>query len=38
LHGGAEIFLTISNILVVLGFRSAIVQRKQSLKTVCKEK
>jgi heme A synthase len=31
LHGGAEIFLTISNILVVLGFRGAIAERKQSL-------
>jgi hypothetical protein len=30
LHGGAEFFLTLSNILVVLGFRQAIMQRKSS--------
>jgi hypothetical protein len=30
LHGSAEFFLTLSNILVVLGFRQAIIQRKQS--------
>lgn len=30
LHGSAEFFLTLSNILVVLGFRQAIVQRKRS--------
>lgn len=33
LHGSAELFLTLSNILVVLGFRQAIVklqQQKQS--------
>ena len=29
LHGSAEIFLTFSNILVVLGFRQAIIKRKQ---------
>ena len=28
LHGSAEFFLTLSNILVVLGFRQAIMQRK----------
>ena len=28
LHGSAEIFLTFSNILVVLGFRQAIIKRK----------
>lgn len=28
LHGSAEIFLTFSNILVVLGFRQAIIQLK----------
>lgn len=28
LHGGAEIFLTLSNILIVLGFRQAVMQRK----------
>lgn len=30
LHGSAEFFLTLSNILVVLGFRQAIIQHKQS--------
>jgi hypothetical protein len=30
LHGGAEFFLTLSNILVVLGFRQAIIERKRS--------
>lgn len=30
LHGGAEFFLTLSNILVVLGFRQAVIQAKQS--------
>ena len=29
LHGSAEFFLTISNILVVLGFRQAILQTKK---------
>jgi len=29
LHGSAELFLTISNILVVLGFRQAVVQRQR---------
>lgn len=35
LHGGAEFFLTLSNILVVLGFRQAILKYKavQSGKT-----
>ena len=28
LHGGAESFLTLANILVVLGFRQAIVERR----------
>ena len=28
LHGGAEVFLTLANILVVLGFRQAIIQVK----------
>jgi hypothetical protein len=27
LHGGAEVFLTISNLLVLLGFRSAGVNK-----------
>lgn len=31
LHGGAESFLTLANILVVLGFRRAIRQRKSSI-------
>lgn len=30
LHGGAEFFLTLSNILVVLGFREAIIKTKHS--------
>ncbi|HEY9812107.1 MAG TPA: DUF3593 domain-containing protein [Candidatus Sericytochromatia bacterium] len=30
LHGGAEFFLTLSNILVVLGFRQAIIQIRQA--------
>jgi heme A synthase len=29
LHGSAELFLTISNILVVLGFRQAILRTKK---------
>jgi heme A synthase len=29
LHGSAELFLTISNILVVLGFRQAILKAKE---------
>jgi heme A synthase len=29
LHGGAELFLTLSNILIVLGFRQAIIQQKK---------
>jgi len=29
LHGSAEMFLTISNILVVLGFRQAVVQQQR---------
>jgi hypothetical protein len=32
LHGGAESFLTLSNILVVLGFRQAILDRTQNSK------
>ncbi|XPM56194.2 MAG: DUF3593 domain-containing protein [Leptolyngbya sp. IPPAS B-1204] len=27
LHGGAELFLTLANILVVLGFRQAVMER-----------
>lgn len=30
LHGSAEVFLTLSNILIVLGFREAIIQLKRS--------
>ncbi len=30
LHGSAEFFLTFSNILVVLGFRQAVVQQKKA--------
>ena len=30
LHGGAEFFLTLSNILVVLGFRQAVIKTKDS--------
>lgn len=28
LHGGAESFLTLANVLVVLGFRQAIIERR----------
>jgi len=32
LHGSAEFFLTVSNILVILGFRQAVIdRRKQSI-------
>jgi hypothetical protein len=34
LHGGAEAFLTLSNILVVLGFRQAVLQHQQASTTV----
>ena len=30
LHGSAELFLTLSNILIVLSFREAIIQHKRS--------
>ena len=30
LHGSAELFLTLSNVLVALGFRQAVVQLKRS--------
>jgi len=30
LHGSAEFFLTLSNILLVLGFRQAIIQHQRS--------
>lgn len=30
LHGGAEFFLTLSNILVVLGFRQALIEKQRS--------
>ncbi|MEB3178424.1 MAG: DUF3593 domain-containing protein [Nostocaceae cyanobacterium] len=29
LHGGAEVFLTLSNILIVLGFQQAVMEKKQ---------
>lgn len=29
LHGGAEVFLTFANILVVLGFRKAILEKRE---------
>jgi hypothetical protein len=32
LHGSAESFLTLSNILIVLGFRQAVIQAKQASK------
>ena len=32
LHGGAEVFLTLSNILIVLGFRQAVIESKQTQK------
>jgi len=31
LHGGAEFFLTLANILLVLGFRQAVMAKKQVL-------
>ena len=31
LHGGAEVFLTLSNILVVLGFRQALIKAQKGL-------
>ncbi|BDA67343.1 hypothetical protein RIVM261_026050 [Rivularia sp. IAM M-261] len=34
LHGSAEVFLTLTNILVVLGFRQAIIEKKQVSKDV----
>lgn len=33
LHGGAEFFLTLSNILVVLGFRQAVLQKRSNSKS-----
>jgi hypothetical protein len=30
LHGGAEVFLTLSNVLVLLGFRQAIQQKQRT--------
>jgi Protein of unknown function (DUF3593) len=29
LHGSAEVFLTLTNILIVLGFRQAVIEKKQ---------
>lgn len=37
LHGGAEFFLTLSNILLVLGFRQAVIERVRSLRVSEKE-
>jgi Protein of unknown function (DUF3593) len=34
LHGSAEVFLTLTNILVVLGFRQAVIEKKQSSKNI----
>ncbi|NJR15811.1 MAG: DUF3593 domain-containing protein, partial [Calothrix sp. CSU_2_0] len=31
LHGSAEVFLTLTNILVVLGFRQAVMEQKKSI-------
>jgi len=31
LHGGAEFFLTLSNILVVLGFRQAVMNKEKEI-------
>ena len=31
LHGSAEAFLTLTNILIVLGFRQAIIEKKKQL-------
>ncbi len=33
LHGSAEFFLTLSNVLVVLGFRQAVIQQEQKKQT-----
>lgn len=33
LHGGAEAFLTLSNIFVVLGFRQAVIQHQRQANT-----
>ncbi|MGL4503980.1 MAG: DUF3593 domain-containing protein [Planktothrix sp.] len=30
LHGGAEVFLTLANILLVLGFRQAIIEKQSA--------
>ncbi|MGD1701220.1 DUF3593 domain-containing protein [Dapis sp. BLCC M229] len=32
LHGSAEVFLTLSNILVVLGFREAVLKNKERIR------
>lgn len=37
LHGGAEAFLTLSNILVVLGFRQAVIKRQTTISQTSKE-
>lgn len=37
LHGGAEVFLTLSNILIVLGFRQAVKQLKPQVTSDTKQ-
>ena len=34
LHGSAEVFLTLSNILVVLGFREAVLKKQEEKRKV----
>ncbi len=34
LHGSAEVFLTLTNILIVLGFRQAVIEKKQAAKDI----
>jgi Protein of unknown function (DUF3593) len=31
LHGSAEVFLTLTNILIVLGFRQAVIEKKKQM-------
>ena len=35
LHGSAELFLTLSNILVVLGFRQAVIRLEENKQDTC---
>jgi hypothetical protein len=37
LHGGAEVFLTLSNVLVLLGFRQAIQQKQRTIENQSKK-